>query len=222
MRFVKITNAEEVARYLADAITRQLEAGERVLWLVPGGSSIDIAVAVSKLLSVTNLTNLTVSLTDERYGVVGHADSNWHQLQTAGFTLPHARLVPVLEGDTREHTTQTYASQLQAALQDCTYRLGFFGIGADGHTAGILPGTPAVDAEELAASYDAGSFERITMTEQAIRLLDEAVVYARGEAKWPIVDALAEKDLPYEEQPAQLLKLVPKLTVFNDHRGDTT
>ena len=37
-------------------------------------------------------------LTDERYGPVGHPDSNWSQLLQKGFDLPQAKLVPVLTG----------------------------------------------------------------------------------------------------------------------------
>ena len=42
-----------------------------------------------------------------------------------------------------------------------------------------------------------------------------AVVYAAGEVKWPVIDRL-ETDLPAAEQPAQILKLLSKLTIFTD------
>jgi 6-phosphogluconolactonase/glucosamine-6-phosphate isomerase/deaminase len=63
------------------------------------------------------------------------------------------------------------------------------------------------------------TMQRITMTPLAIRQLDEAVVYAVGEQKWPIIDGF-EKDIPGNTQPAQFLKEVPILVVCSDHKGD--
>ena len=172
------------------------------------------------MLEGVDLSNLTVTLTDERYGPVGHPDSNWWQMEEAGVTLPGAQRIPVLAGADRPATTSAFAAHLQAAFSQADYVLGFFGIGADGHTAGILPGSLAVHSEELAASYDAGNYERITMTPKAVTRLDEAVVYAVGKAKWPVFDDLSKGDLPLDVQPAQILKQVPECTVFNDYKGE--
>jgi 6-phosphogluconolactonase/glucosamine-6-phosphate isomerase/deaminase len=204
---------------LASVLDEHLDKKERVLWLVPGGSSIVIAAAVCKALSDKPLENLYVTLTDERYGPVGHADSNWRQLAEAGFDLSFPHAAPVLTGTDRAATTAAYAKTLQQFFDETDYKLGFFGIGPDGHTAGMLPGSLAVSATELTASYDAGNFERITITTPAVARLDEAVVYATGEAKWPVLDQL-QQERPLAEQPAQALKQVPKLTIFNDHIGD--
>lgn len=218
--FRKLTDGDQIADAIAVLLRQQLEAGKKVLWLIPGGSAIAIVMKVVERLAQQDLSLLSVTLTDERYGEVDHADSNWHQLEDLGFQLERAKLYPVLTGTDREQTTKEYAKTLEQLLADNEYRLGFFGIGPDGHTAGILPGSPAVNASEFAASYVAPNFERITMTPRAIARLDEVVVYAMGEAKWPLFDEL-ETDLPLEKQPAQALKQVAHVTIFNDHK-DTT
>lgn len=247
IQFAKITSTKPVADYLTNTLTSHLSAGQRVLWLVPGGSSIAVAAAVSRQLSPELLGNLTVTLTDERYGAVGHPDSNWRQLDEAGFALPGATLLPVLTGirntlstpeltrpstipdsgdaattaPTDPATLQDVAArwgiQLKEALAAADFRLGFFGIGADGHTAGMLPGSPAITTTEYAAGYDAGKFQRLTMTIPAIAHLDEAVAYAVGDSKWPVIDELATQSIEPAKQPAQALKLVHTLTIFNDH-----
>jgi 6-phosphogluconolactonase/glucosamine-6-phosphate isomerase/deaminase len=221
---VLVTNNQQPYFTIADAISvllrQHLGAGKKVLWLVPGGSAIAVVIKVAERLIAQDLSNLSVTLTDERYGDLSHADSNWHQLEDLGFQLERAKLYPVLTGDYREQTTKNFASTLRKLLTESDYRLGFFGIGPDGHTAGILPGSPAVDAKEFAAGYTAPNFERITMTPLAIAKLDEAVVYAMGAAKWPILEQL-QVDLPLAKQPAQALKQVPQVTIFNDHI-DTT
>lgn len=217
MVFRNISNPKPVAEYIAQQLIAALDNGKSVLWLVPGGSSIGIAVEVSKLLAGHNLSKLSVSLTDERYGIVGHPDSNWKQLADQGFSLPGAQLFPVITGKDRETTTTEYAATLVRLVENNEVRLGFFGIGPDGHTAGILPNTNAVTESSFAASYDAGNFERVTMTPAAISKLTEAVVYAVGEPKWPVLDRL-EADVELTEQPSQALKTVPTLTIFNDYR----
>lgn len=217
--FKQIKSANQVAAYLADIIGTKLREGQHVFWLVPGGSAINVAAQTSVLLKGIPLDNLTVTLTDERYGDVGHPDSNWPQLQAAGFELPGATLLPVLHGDDISVTAQRFTTILQNELNKPGFRIGLFGIGADGHTAGMLPHSPAVAETKFAHGYDAGTYQRITMTRPAIAQLDAVIVYATGQEKWPVLDQL-EQDVPVEEQPAQSLKQVKNVTIFNDHIGD--
>ncbi len=219
MIFKKITSIDPVAAHIAGLLVQSLTADNRTLWLVPGGSAIAVTIAVCKLLEGEDLHNLYVTLTDERFGPTGHKASNWQQMVRAGLSLPGARLIPVLGGADRAATTAAYNQTLAALLPGVEYRVGFFGVGADGHTAGILPGSPAVSADAFAVSYQALDYERITITPKAIAMLDAAVVYAVGHEKMPVLDGL-EAALPLDVQPAQALKTVPDLTIFNDRRGE--
>lgn len=204
---------------MASTIGQKLKNGQNVLWLVPGGSSIAIAVKVSRKLTAVNLKNLTVTLTDERYGEVRHPDSNWRQLRDAGFTLTSANFQPVLLGKDFNQTAIDYSKTIENDFKDCDFKLGFIGIGADGHTAGIKPASPAVTSDKWAVGFRGDDFLRLTITSKAISQLDEVVSYAIGRAKWPVLDQL-EKDLPIERQPAQCLKTAGKLTIYNDYKGD--
>lgn len=215
MTFIPAHAPEEPAKYLARAIATRLKAGQRVLWLVSGGSCIDVAVATAKLLASEKLVNLTVSLIDERYGEPGHANSNWHQLETAGFALPGAVLHPVLAGQDQVSAAVTFAEFLKTQIEQADYRIGLLGMGTDGHTSGILPHSPAVTASGLVCDYTGPDFARITTTPAALARLSEAVLYATGQTKWPMLDRL-ETELPLAEQPAQALKTVPRLTIFTD------
>ncbi len=175
----------------------------------------DVAVEASLLLSDHAHKGLVVTLADERYGAVGHADSNWTQLAAKGFVLPDALLLPVLVGLDRKDAETHFEELLEREIKNTLYRIGLFGIGPDGHTAGILPKSAAASADSLACAYTAGKFERITMTPKAIAMLDEAVVFADGPEKWPTLAQLHD-DATIEEQPAQALKRVPKITLFTD------
>jgi 6-phosphogluconolactonase/glucosamine-6-phosphate isomerase/deaminase len=224
MVFKKLHSTGPIVEYLSRVLTDHLKKKERVTWLVCGGSAIDIAAGVSQVLTEqkVDVSQLVVTLTDERYGEPGHKDSNWWQLEQAGFALSKdAMLVPVLAGKDMEQTVADFASTLETALQDADYRIALFGIGADAHIAGIKPESAAILTEELAVGY-AADYQRITMTFPAIELLDEAVVYSRGEAKLIPLKSL-QRDFavkPVREQPLQVLRQLKKVTVFNDQIGE--
>lgn len=218
--FYKISSVEPVAKYLASVLKKHLWGGERVLWLVSGGSSIEVAVQASRLIANMPLYNLSVSLADERFGPAGHPDSNWQQLQSAGFALPGAQVYPILGADNNlQATTAKYVAFLNKSLAEARFKIGLFGMGADGHTAGIFASSLGLNSTDPAVSYQADSFERITMTAAAIRQLDEAVLYATGKNKQVVLDNL-EHDLPGSQQPAQVLKQAGNLIVYNDYKGE--
>jgi 6-phosphogluconolactonase/glucosamine-6-phosphate isomerase/deaminase len=187
-----------------------------VLWLIPGGSAAQIAIAAAALIDPALRTNLVISLTDERYGLIDHPASNWRQLLTSGFNLHGATLNPVLKGHDLETSVADFNTFLNTWLKRASYKVGLFGIGADGHTAGLLPHSSALSSSALAASYQAPDFLRITMTQAAIIRLDEAFVFAVGPAKWPALKQLKTTCAPID-QPAQILKKIKKLTIITDY-----
>ena len=219
VKFRKIDSIESVVEYLSSALAQHLEDDEKVLWLVPGGSAIKIAAVVSKLLPKDKLKKLTVTLTDERYGPVGHKDSNWPQLKSAGFKLDGANLQPVLAGLNLEETADRYSKLIEEELKKTDYSIALVGMGPDGHILGIKPRSPAVDSDRLAVGYKWDDFIRLTLTERAIKQLDEIVIYAVGEEKWPQFDVL-KTDISTSQQPAQILKRLKKVIIFSDYKGN--
>jgi len=211
------TKAEDAGYFLAQAILKELKLNRKVLWFLPGGSSMAVAVEAAKIISENPHKGLTVTLGDERYGKVGHKDSNWQQLQDKGFVLKEARLIPVLTGEDVLVTTEKFNTILTSEFQNADFKIGLFGMGRDGHIAGILPGSEAVNTEDLVYTYETPQFQRITMTEKAIEKLDEAVVFVQGEEKWEALENL-EKDLSSTQQPAQVLKKIPLVTIFTDYK----
>lgn len=217
--FRKVTSEEPVVAYLASLLSKKLHAGQKVLWLVSGGSAIGVQAAVAQKLAGHDLSKLTVTLADERFGPVGHTDSNWQKLQDTGFSLDGATLLPVLTGAGMEVTADQFAKNLANSYAKADFRLALLGLGPDGHTAGILPGTPATVAPGWAVAYHTSQFDRITMTAGAITKLDEVVMYAMGETKRIPLEDL-HKNLLLDEQPAQAIKAVAKVTIFNDQLGE--
>jgi 6-phosphogluconolactonase/glucosamine-6-phosphate isomerase/deaminase len=217
--FYKISSQAPVIQFIADKINSKLADDQKVLWLLSGGSSIDIEVKVADLLEKNKLSNLIVTLADERYGPVGHKDSNWQQLIEAGFSLPEAQLKPILHGPGMEETAAAYEKELLHDLENADYSLALAGIGADGHIFGIKAGSPAVETNNLIAAYEWGDYKRITSTYNLIKKINEIVSYVAGEEKHAVLNNL-EHDLSVNEQPAQLLKTLDSVTIFNDFKGD--
>lgn len=221
------TNTDDPANFIALSISNQLKFGKTVLFFVTGGSSIYVAVKVAEYLKNQDCHNLTILLGDERYGAIGHPDSNWQQMLDKGFSLPGAKLVPILTGDDLATTTEKFNENLAYEFNIAGYTIGLFGVGADGHTMGILPDSEAVNSEDLAFGYETRTFSRITITPALIEKLDEAVVFMQGKEKWGVLEDLAspvgsrpmEKNIAIIKQPAQVLKKVRLLTIFTDYNA---
>jgi 6-phosphogluconolactonase/glucosamine-6-phosphate isomerase/deaminase len=204
---------------ITEAIQDQLDQNKKVLWLLSGGSAIDVAVSVGhKLAGHIRAKDLTVSLIDERFGKVGHKNSNWQQLKKAGFPHESFQSLFVLTGKSQDQTAENYASRLKKVLKACDYTLGLYGMGTDGHTSGMLPKRTNAEfalfkGSRLVVYYKGADYQRITTTSALITQLDLVVLFACGSAKRPIIENLY-KDLPDYVQPVQLLKQAKDLVVF--------
>ena len=217
MQFVRVQTLLDGVAPLVERLTRQLANGKNVTWLIPGGSNIPLSVAVMAQLDDGLTAGLTIMLSDERYGPVGHADSNTFQLAEAGFQSKQANLLPVLhDGLSLEETSRRYAADFEDRIRSNDIIIGQFGMGADGHIAGILPQSPAVGSADLATGYDAGNFVRVTLTPKALQQITVGYVFAFGEAKRDQLERLQSQAIELDLQPVQIIKQLPEAFVYND------
>lgn len=213
------TDTNPVVDYLFSKLDEHLKASERVVWLLSGGSAIETAVRVSQLLARRDLSRLSVSLVDERFGPVGHPNENWRHLLAAGLTLETADTYRPLQGLTRQATAKAFSDWLHDRLNRADFSLGLFGIGSDGHTAGIKPHSPAVSEQAWVSAYTGEDYERLTITFPVIQLLDEVVVQALGADKAEVIYRLLQDDaIPLEEMPAAIFTRVKQNMVFSNHK----
>jgi 6-phosphogluconolactonase/glucosamine-6-phosphate isomerase/deaminase len=215
INLIKTSEIDKIVTRIEGDVSK-LASSNKVLFLIAGGSAIGLAVKLRLALDDV-ASNICFTLTDERYGPAGHADSNWKQLLSEGFKLAGTDYYEVLQDKTAQQTTAAFNDFLKTS--DAKYKIGLFGMGADGHTSGILPGSPAVDAKDFVAYYEAPDFKRITTTPAFIETLDFAYLYAMGENKHQQIERLGESH-EISEQPAQVLKRVKNLIVFNDYKGE--
>jgi 6-phosphogluconolactonase/glucosamine-6-phosphate isomerase/deaminase len=206
------------AEHLASVIKDHLVRGERVLWLLSGGSGIKVVLKTARLLSGVDLSNLSATLSDERYGLVDHQNENWKQLLDGGFQLPGSTLYRPLINKDRSTTADEFGAWIKRQVAVSDYKIGLFGIGSDGHTAGIKPHSVAVNATEWASHYIGDDFERVTVTPFAVSQLDEAVIQASGIDKTSTLKQLLHDTIEIIDQPAQILKSIPKCTLYTDNK----
>lgn len=219
MKFIK-ADSSEVVGHVYESILKALKENKRVLWLVSGGSAISLEVDILKRLNAhpKQLQYLAVMQVDERFGPIGHEDSNWKQLEDAGFVDGYSTFIPILQGKDLESTGENYERVLEKVLQEAEYTIGLFGIGTDGHTAGILPHSEATHEDTgLVATYQGPDYTRVTITARVISRLNTAIVYAAGSAKEKMLRTLQQENIAFEDQPAQILKSVKDSYVYNDN-----
>jgi 6-phosphogluconolactonase len=224
MQFYKCDDSDTVAKYIAKSISSQLINNKKVLWLIAGGSVTRIAALVCANLADRKLGNLSITLTDERFVPQNDPESNWRQLENSGFKLSSAKLYPVLNGFDLEKSTKDYDDTLRQLINEADFKIALFGMGADGHFAALFPGFAQLhESEKYALSFSNSPKppkQRMTMTFTAIQKLDGAVLFAVGDEKKPAIEKL-NRQVSIDEQPAQFLKKLPKVTIFNDQIGDT-
>src|SRR5680860_33073 len=129
---------EEAAKKLCEALDHSV----KTLLLLSGGSSLRVAKVALAKLTPDQKKLITIAQIDERYGKPGHKNSNWNGVQDAvgGFSA-YAGAVNVLQdSETIEEDAAYYNAILTNLLEQNVLVVGLFGVGADGHIAGILPG----------------------------------------------------------------------------------
>lgn len=217
MQFVKQTTG--LAEALAATLSAALQAHERVIWLIPGGSNVPISVEASRLIEPTLTDKLVLMQTDERYVDWTSPDCNWEQLLSAGLSTSAASIYPILSPEQRslEQVVADYQQVVERefAAADCV--VGQFGVGADGHIAGIKPHSPASTSDALMAGYQAEDFTRVTLTFPALRQLAVARTFAHGEAKRPVLEQLAGTNkTSLADFPMGVLREITDSIIYND------
>lgn len=220
MQYIYSSDTIPVIEKMASSINSKLQAGNKVLWLVSGGSGGKVSIEIAKRLQPENLANLYVTLSDERYGEVGHSNENWQILLNGGLKLPNAKVYRPLIGKDIQETTAEFSLWLENTITKVDYIVGLFGIGVDGHTAGIKPHSLAVASRSAAECYSGDDFKRITITPEFITKLNEAYVQVFGSEKHTVIKQLLNNEVPIDVQPAQILKKISNVTIYTDYKEE--
>jgi len=166
---------------------------------------------------------------DERFVPPDHPDSNFRMVRDALLArvdvppgcihpIPTIALSPQQSAARYEEMLKAYHGADRLDPNRPLFDLVLLGIGADGHTASLFPGNPALDerARWAVAVVGAKSEARITLTYPPLESCRDAVFLATGAAKRKIV-ARAQTGDP--ALPAARVRPVGRLHWFTDREA---
>lgn len=162
---------------------------------------------------------------DERFVPQDHPDSNYRMAHEALFSkvpVPPESIHPVSIEGTPEDAARRYELTLQRAYGSKTidsarplFDVTLLGLGADGHTASLLPGEPVLQERErwVAAVAHGRPETRITMTYPAIESSQRVLFLVAGREKASILRAIRSGK---SDTPAARVRPVGQLLWFVD------
>lgn len=150
-----------------------------------------------------------IFIVDERFVPYENEENNFHMINNtllAHVSIPEENVHAIAtDEDTSQAAAEKYEMDLLSFFKNNTeasrFDLILLGIGKDGHTASLFPGTPAVKEEKrlavAAAPLDKTKDERITITLPVINNAENVMFLVTGSSKAKIVKEVidGENDL---------------------------
>ena len=182
--------AQAIARQLATAVAAQGEAS-----LVLSGGRTPLPMLLALRHAPLPWQQITVTLADERFVPVDAADSNERLLREA---LLHDAAAPAkfisLRGTATTPQQAADEAWQRLAVIERPFDVVVLGMGDDGHTASLFPGSPGLAAALDAAAKPAcvvmqapvAPTTRLSLNLAALRQTQHLYLYFTGEAKWQV------------------------------------
>jgi len=184
----------------ARAILQRVEAGARTIAL-SGGSTpkpLYAMLGASPLREQLADFPITWIVVDERYVPIDHPDSNAGMMQQTLFANGMSPAHRFLHFDTALNDPAATAVAFEnewRTLGITQLDLVLLGVGDDGHTASLFPGTPVLEVEDrIAAEVFVPRLDtwRVTITKPVIRAASLRMVLATGPKKKPILEGVRD------------------------------
>ncbi len=200
--------ARPAAEWLELEVNRAITERGRCAIALSGGRTPEPAYRELALATSIDWKRVEIFFADERAVAPDHADSNYRMVH-----LSLLSRVPVpanqvhrmeAERSNRDGAAREYEGLLPRALD-----ILLLGIGADGHTASLFPGSAALDERQRLVLPVLGAkppAERMTITPPVIEAARKVVVLASGEDKAAIVARALEGPPAPKVVPAQLAR----------------
>lgn len=214
-------NHQEFIRQGAEVI---LEIGQnalakrgRFLMVLSGGSTpkpIYQKLASPEYASALDWSKGHIFWSDERAVPPDHPDSNYRMAKETlldALNIPIANIHRVEAESDPDQAVAAYENELQAFFPDQTnsFDLVLLGVGDDGHTASLFPGTTALEETEkwVAANFvEKLDSWRITLTYPAINSAANVLFLVSGESKAAALNSVLQLDDPGKQFPARLVR----------------
>ncbi len=211
-----------LAKDLSNALGVGKEKGIPILFLISGGSSFE---ALEFISSDVLGENITIAVLDERYDPT-NKNNNFSQLKKLNFfkKAQSAKCHFIDTSAKKEQSQKELAEYFEKSLREWKKNnpkgviFATAGIGADGHTSGIMPHKypqeenefyKLFDSENWVCAYDAkekNKFpERITTTNTFLRQINKVFIFIFGKEKKKAFLSFKKNGISVEV-PARVLK----------------
>ena len=199
---------ELASNILSSAIEESLRERGRVTLALAGGTT--PRATYERLAQVPGIpwSDVHVYFGDERAVPPDHPDSNYRLAREA--LLDRVAIPPEnvhrmrAEDPDKSGAAAAYEQELPEALD-----VLILGVGEDGHTASLFPGSPALREQErrvLPVTGPKPPFERLTLTPRVMEAARSTLVLAVGAGKADAVFRALEGPLDVDRCPAQLVR----------------
>jgi 6-phosphogluconolactonase len=211
------TIAAEAAKLILDLSNQALEAHGSFSIALAGGST---PKALYELLASDGYANQVewerweVYFGDERCVPPEHAESNYRMAREALLSrvpIPPSRVFRMKGELEPEQAAKEYGQMLKARFGEGGFDVVLLGMGNDGHTASLFPGTPALSEKEhrcvaqFVEKSTTGPSWRVTLTAPFINRAETVVLLISGAAKAQVLQEVLEGDPDPQRLPVQLI-----------------
>ena len=184
----------------ARTIMQRVQAGARTIALSGGSTPKPLYASLGATPLREELAEFPITwiVVDERYVPIDHPDSNAGMMQQTlfanGIAPGHRFLRFRTELNNPAATARAFEDEWHS-LAITTLDLVLLGMGDDGHTASLFPGTPVLEVEDrIAAEVYVPRLDswRVTLTKPVLRAATLRLVLAPGAKKKPVIEALRD------------------------------
>ena len=196
--------AERAVDVIIDAAARAIDERGRFVWAVSGGSTPRRMLELLSERSDLDWSRTCLFQVDERIAPDGHADRNATMLDTAlltdAFFAVHEPagiwLMPVSDEDLDSGVLWYQEQMDEVTGSPVVFDLIQLGMGADGHTASLIPGDPICDVEDrdVAVSAEYQGRVRMSLTWPVLDQAKELLWVIGGQSKREAVELFLAND----------------------------
>lgn len=237
MKIISEKNIEKLkeisARHLGEILEKTKEKKERALLLLSGGSAFEMIKGIkSDYLG----SYLTVGMLDERFETDPKINNFLQFKETIFYRLAKDRDVNFIESVPFDgEALESFAEKIENEwknwrIQNSVGKIFITqGVGADGHTAGIMPydedryffKNTFEDKSRFVVGYNAGKksqySKRATATLPFLRNeVEESLVWIAGKEKIKAFNDIMSEDGSLTEAPARIIKEMKNATIFTN------
>lgn len=221
--------ARRAAQTIASYIDLALNQRDRAQIALSGGSTPALAYG---MLAQEHLPwdRVDVFLGDERWVHPDDEASNAHMLrQTLMAKGPGARAafhpVPTTELADAEASAAAFAEMLRSVCPGSppVFDLMLLGLGDDGHTASLFPGTEAPMVKDRWATVGRGKgLDRITLTAPVLSASRQVIFLVSGVAKQEALKRLLDPSESPQRTPAKLVQPNSEVLILSDREASSS